>query len=98
MNEAALPGRPVEALDEQHDTARPGRKPSASQLLDTPGALLSRGHLAQLGLGRRQVDAVFKALDVVVFPGSRRPLIRVADYLAHVEKSTYGPDRVRGAA
>jgi hypothetical protein len=94
--EAALPSRPADALDDQHDTARPGRKPSAAQLLGTRGALLSRGHLAELGLGRRQVDAVFETLDVIVFPGSRRPLVRVEDYLSLIEKSTYGTDRVRG--
>jgi hypothetical protein len=39
-------------------------------LLETPGALLSRSHLRELGLERGAVDAVFRALDVVVLPGN----------------------------
>jgi len=70
-------------------------RPSAPELLATPGALLTRSHLRELGLGRAAIDAVFRELDVVVFPGSRRVHIRVADYLALVERSTYGDDRVR---
>ena len=41
------------------------------------------------------VDAVFRELDVVVFPGSRRPAIKREDYLALLERSTYRDDRVR---
>jgi hypothetical protein len=41
------------------------------------------------------VDAVFRELDVVVFPGSRRPAIRREDYLALLERCTYRDDRVR---
>ena len=43
-------------------------RPAASALLETPGALLSRTHLRELGLERRAVDAVFRALDVVILP------------------------------
>jgi hypothetical protein len=70
-------------------------RPSASELLETPGALLTRGHLRELGLGRSQTDAVFRACKVVVFPGSSRSAIRREDYLALVEACTYGDDRVR---
>jgi hypothetical protein len=70
-------------------------RPSASDLLATPGALLSRSHLRELGLERRAVDAVFRALDVVVLPGYSRPMVAVADYLELVARSTYGDDRVR---
>jgi hypothetical protein len=38
---------------------------------------------------------VFRACPVVALPGYRRPLIRVSDYLALVEESTYRGDRVR---
>lgn len=69
--------------------------PSATSLLETPGALLNRSHLRELGLGRRAVDAVFRELNVVVLPGYSRPMIRVDDYLSLIERSTYGPDRVR---
>jgi hypothetical protein len=58
-------------------------------------ALLSRTDLAELGLPRRGVDAVFRALPVVVLPGYSRPLVRVADYLELVDRSTYRDDRVR---
>lgn len=60
-----------------------------------PDGLLSRTDLRNLGLERRAVDAVFRALPVVVFPGYRRPMIRAADYLRLVEDSTYRGDRVR---
>jgi hypothetical protein len=70
-------------------------RPAASVLLETPGALLSRSHLRELGLERRAVDAVFRALDVVVLPGYSRPLIRAEDYLALLTRSTYRDDRVR---
>jgi hypothetical protein len=65
------------------------------QLLERDGALLTRGDLAQLGLTRTMVDAVFRALPVVVFPGSRRPAVRRDDYLDLLERCTYRDDRVR---
>jgi hypothetical protein len=70
-------------------------KPSATELLATPGALLTRSHLRDLGLGRAAVDAVFRELPVVVFPGSSRPMIRREDYLELVDASTYNAGRVR---
>ena len=71
------------------------RRPSSAQLLVTPGALLTRSHLRQLGLERRAVDAVFRALPVVSLPGYSRPMIRADDYVALVEQHTYRGDRVR---
>ena len=70
-------------------------RPTAAELLRTEGALLTRSHLAELGLGRSAVDAVFRRLPVVVFAGSSRPHIRREDYLALVAESTYNDDRVR---
>ena len=70
-------------------------KLSAAELLTTEGALLSRSHLRELGLERRAVDAVFRALPVVVLPGYSRPLIRAADYRALLAENTYNGDRVR---
>jgi hypothetical protein len=58
-------------------------------------AVLSRTDLRELGYERRAVDAIFRACDVVVLPGYRRPLIRVVDYLALLERSTYDGERVR---
>ena len=64
-------------------------RPSAADLLERPGALLTRGDLGELGLTRTMVDSVFRELDVVVFPGTRRPAVRREDYLALVERSTW---------
>jgi hypothetical protein len=72
----------------------PGR-PSAAELLQTRGALLTRSHLRDLGLGRSAIDAIFRQLPVVVFPGSSRPHVRADDYLQLVEASTYDDNRVR---
>ena len=70
-------------------------RPTAAELLATPEALLTRSHLRELGLERRGVDAVFRALPVVVLPGYSRPLVRVADYLKLISHSTYdGRSRV----
>ena len=63
--------------------------------LANPDALLSRTDLRELGLERRAVDAVFRALPVVVLPGYSRPLVRVSDYLGLLERSTFDGDRVR---
>lgn len=70
-------------------------QPSATQLLETPGSLLTRSHLRELGLGRSAIDAVFRQLEVVVFPGSARPMIHREDYLELVARSTYPEGRVR---
>jgi hypothetical protein len=71
------------------------RRPTIAELLETPGALLTRSHLRALGLERRAIDAVFRALPIVSLPGYARPMVRVADYVAFVEESIYRDDRVR---
>ena len=70
-------------------------RPAAVELLERPGALLTRGDLAELGLTRSMIDSVFRSLDVIVFPGSRRPAVKREDYLELVERCTYRDDRVR---
>lgn len=70
-------------------------RPAAPELLATPGALLTRSDLRGLGLERRAVDAVFRSLPVVTFPGYSRPMIRADQYLELVRRSTYCDDRVR---
>ena len=70
-------------------------RPTAADLLETPGALLTRTHLRELGLERRAVDAVFRSLPVVLLPGYSRPLIRASDYRTLLDSSTYADDRVR---
>ena len=73
----------------------PMTRPTATELLETPGALLTRTHLRELGLERRVVDAVFRACPVIQLPGYARPLVRVEDFHRLVEESSYGDDRVR---
>ena len=75
--------------------ARHPSRPTATELLGTPGALLSRTHLRELGLERRAVDAVFRALPVVALPGYSRPMVRAVDYRRLLEEHTYRNDRVR---
>jgi len=70
-------------------------KPSAATRLATPGALLTRSDLGELGLERRAADAVFRALPVVFLPGYSRGFVRVEDYLALIKENTYHGDRVR---
>jgi hypothetical protein len=70
-------------------------RPSASELLQTPGAMLTRSHLRELGLPRSMMDAVFRALPVVVAPGGRRPMVRVEAFLQLLEEWTYDDTRVR---
>jgi hypothetical protein len=68
------------------------RRPLAERL-EQPDAFLSRTDLRDLGLERRAVDAVFRACPNVIIPGYSRPLIRVADYLHHLDGWTYRDDR-----
>jgi hypothetical protein len=70
-------------------------RPTPAARLADPAAFLSRTDLRELGLERRAVDAIFRALPVVVLPGYSRPLIRVGDYLELIEQNTYAGDRVR---
>ena len=74
------------------------RHQHAAELLETPGALLTRTHLRELGLERRAVDAVFRKLPVVSLPGYSRPLIRADEYLHLIDDHTYSDDRVRPVA
>lgn len=70
-------------------------RPSAQLRLSNPDALLTRSDLGELGLERRAVDAVFRAVPVVVFPGYSRPMVKVSDYINLVTHSTYRGDTVR---
>lgn len=70
-------------------------RPTGSELLQRPGALLGRSHLRELGLERRAVDAVFRELEVVFLPGYSRGLVRVEDFLELRQRCSYGADRVR---
>jgi hypothetical protein len=70
------------------------RPPATTRVLN-PDAVLSRSDLRELGYERRAVDAIFRACPVVSLPGYSRPLVRVADYQALIDASTYRDDRVR---
>jgi hypothetical protein len=72
--------------------------PAPAQRLERPEAVLSRTDLRELGWERRAVDAIFRACPVISLPGYSRPVIRVADYVALLEASTYADDRVRSSA
>ena len=66
-----------------------------SERLGTPGAVLSRTDLRELGYERRAVDAIFRACPVVCLPGYSRPLIRVDDFTSFLADHTYDETRVR---
>jgi hypothetical protein len=70
-------------------------RPSAGELLATPGALLDRAALYELGLQRRSVEYIFSQLDVVAFPGVRRTYVRSDDVRRLLAECTYGKDQVR---
>jgi hypothetical protein len=70
-------------------------RPPASERLTNPDAFLSRGDLRALGLERRAVDAIFRALPVIVLPGYSRPLVRVQDYRELVERCRYDGTQIR---
>ena len=70
-------------------------RPTPAERLTNPDAFLSRSDLRELGLERRAVDAVFRALPVIVLPGYSRPLVRVQDYRELVERCRYDGTRVR---
>jgi hypothetical protein len=67
----------------------PATRPPAAERLANPDAVLSRGDLRELGFERRAVDAVFRALPVVVLPGYSRPLVKVTDYTALIERCSF---------
>jgi hypothetical protein len=72
-------------------------RPSASERLENPDAVLSRSDLRELGYERRAVDAIFRACAVIAVPGYSRPLIRVGDFETFLREHTYNGDRVRPA-
>jgi hypothetical protein len=72
-----------------------GHRSALTERLSEPNAVLTRSDLAELGWPRRGVDAVVRGCGVVAVPGYSRPVVRVADYLAFVERNTYRGDRVR---
>ncbi len=70
-------------------------RPTAAELLATPGALLDRRALADLGLQRRSIDFIFRELPVVSFPGVRRVYVRSDDVRECLDAHTYTESGVR---
>jgi hypothetical protein len=71
------------------------KRPAPAERLSNPDAFLSRTDLRELGLERRAVDSVFRACPNIYFNGYSRPLLRVRDFDAYIERCTYADDRVR---
>ena len=76
--EAAHVGAAAEENHQERDTraeaavdAEARHHAVATELLETPGALLTRTHLRELGLERRAIDAVFRKLPVVALRATR---------------------------
>jgi hypothetical protein len=70
-------------------------RPTPTERLTNPDAFLSRSDLQELGLGRRAVDAVFRAVPIVSLPGYSKPLIRVCDFEELVNRSLFDGSKVR---
>jgi hypothetical protein len=99
VDEQTMPTSEVTSVDDptagRQADARVARQLPAKELLETPGALLTRTHLRELGLERRAIDAVFRKLPVVALPGYSRPLVHAEEYLHLIDEHTYRDDRVR---
>ena len=63
-------------------------KKSASELLNTPGAMLNTSHLYELGYSRSAADAILQRVPVLHIPNHDRSYIRVSDYKALLEQRT----------
>lgn len=63
-------------------------------MIDESAEFLTRTALRDLGFERRAVDAIFRQLPNVLLPGYSRPLIRVKDLNALIDRNTYDLDRV----
>jgi hypothetical protein len=70
-------------------------KPTAAELLETPGAVLTSSHLKELGWTRTHIDAIWRSCPMVILTGARRPVLRVEDYLAYLEEHTFRNEQPR---
>jgi hypothetical protein len=68
-----------------------------SDRLKIPDAVLSSTDLRKLGYTRRVIDQIWRVCPTEVWEGSRRPLVRVSDFLAWRERYTYrqGDGKIR---
>jgi hypothetical protein len=73
-------------------------RPSAVELLAQCTGFLDSGHLRELGLSERAIQAVWRDCPVVYLPGFGRPLIPVEAFVTFIAGNTYCDrcgDRVR---
>jgi hypothetical protein len=68
-----------------------------SERLRIPDAVLSSTDLRKLGYTRRLIDQIWRVCPTEVWEGSRRPLVRVRDFIAWRERYTYreGDGKIR---
>jgi hypothetical protein len=85
----------VEARSRSVGSRHVAPKPTAADLLRTSGAVLTSSHLKELGWTRTHIDAIWRACPMIVLPGTRRPVLRVEDYLAWLEEHTYRNEEPR---
>jgi hypothetical protein len=64
-------------------------RPSAVELLAQRVGYLDSGHLSELGLSQRAIEAVWRDCVVVNLPSFSRPLVPVPAFLALMEGNTY---------
>ena len=55
-------------------------------------------HLRELGWTRTHIDAIWRACPMVILPGTRRPVLRVEDYLAYLDEGKCSEGRVGSAS
>jgi len=75
--------------------ARVTRSSGSSPSGPLPAFMDRKAVAAETGFPRSQVDAVFRALPITVFPGSRKPMVRRADVARYLDEHTYPPGSVR---
>ena len=80
---------------EEGSTDEPQGTADRSRALVTPGAVLTSSHLKELGWTRTRIDAIWRACPMVILPGTRRPVLRVEDFLAYLEEHTYRNEQPR---
>jgi hypothetical protein len=64
-------------------------RPSAVELLAQGVGYLDSGHLKELGLSQRAIEAVWRDTPVVNLPGFSRPLVSVDAFRALMAGNTY---------
>lgn len=69
--------------------------PTSAELLQTPSAVLTSSHLRELGWTRRHIDAIWRGCPLIILPGTRRPVLRVEDYVTYLEQHTYRNEEPR---